>query len=206
MSGQDSPPPSEYVPGNGGEGAPTAEQRTYTLQEIEDLTGVTVKALRGRIDRGNLQAVRKDGRVLVPRAELIRVGLLDAEGEPIRGERGEVTPRGPAGPVDLTPLIERLLAQERELAEVRRIAAQAESLADGERRSREEVERALHEARAEAREAEARASDGERRAVAAESRVADLEDRLAQVAARRPWWRRMLGGGETTAREEAADG
>ena len=56
---QPSPPPEE----------------TFTITEAAELTGLTKKAVRHRVDRGRLQAVKEGGLRRIPRSELERAGL-----------------------------------------------------------------------------------------------------------------------------------
>ena len=56
---------------------PAEPPRLLTLVEAAELTGLSAKALARRVERGTLRAVHDDqGRRVVPRAELDRVGLL----------------------------------------------------------------------------------------------------------------------------------
>ena len=61
--------------------------KTYTTQEAAELTGSTVRALRKRIERGQLRAVQQGRYWRIPHAELERLGLIGSEGT----ERGQGT-------------------------------------------------------------------------------------------------------------------
>ena len=116
---------------------------SLTIREASRATGLSIKALRGRVERGSLRAVT-DGTVRrIPLSELLRAGLLKTEhpgGRPrkstVRAQRG--TPSGyPDGWLDV--LLERieslgaqLAAVERALEGVRERASNVE--ADRERR------------------------------------------------------------------------
>lgn len=52
---------------------------TLTTSEAAELVGLTPKAIKNRLDRGQLQYVLKAGRRRIPVAELVRAELLDAE-------------------------------------------------------------------------------------------------------------------------------
>jgi len=120
--------------------------RTVTIAEAAALTGLTKTAVRRRVERGSLSAVVRDGVRRIPVSELERQGLIAVEGD-------STAPAAAAEPAEpgWAELLDRLVAQERELAEYRQIAARAESLdrrLDAERRAREAAEAALHESRA----------------------------------------------------------
>ena len=116
-------------------------ERTLTLREAAEATGLTTKALQRRIDRGTLRAVLTGGRRRVPLSELYRAGLMEPE-EPRPAPAGEV----------IGELIARLERQAEQIGELRALERQAESLraaAEAERRARDELEAALFAARAE---------------------------------------------------------
>jgi len=54
----------------------------FTIKQAAEVCGVEVRSLRGRVDRGSVAAVKVDGRRLVSRAELERVGLWPADRSP----------------------------------------------------------------------------------------------------------------------------
>jgi hypothetical protein len=102
--------------------------RTYALDEAAAVCGVSVKALQRRCERGTLRAVVRDGRRLVPHAELERAGLLpDAEVAALRAQ---------------------LARAQRELAAQRQLVASVERSASVEREARERMEAGIHEERA----------------------------------------------------------
>jgi excisionase family DNA binding protein len=118
-----------------------ARKRTYTIAEAADLVGVSRKALARRVERGSLQSVKRNGRRLIPRSELVRAGLLPEEGDE-RGVNVDVT--GLPAPIATTQgesetalvglvreLLERLERQANELAQFRALTVQAESLRAG---------------------------------------------------------------------------
>jgi excisionase family DNA binding protein len=88
--------------------------KTYTTQEAAELTGSTVRALRKRIERGQLRAVQRGHYWRIPHSELERCGLIGPEGT----ERGQ-------GTEDLAPILDAL---ERERAERRRLTQEVARL------------------------------------------------------------------------------
>ena len=121
-------------------------KRTYTIAEAAELTGLSRKALARRVERGSLRSVVRNGRRLIPRSELVRGGLLPADGEE-RGfegeeERGSDVPSGGLLVTAATPeadpntplvalvrdLMERVERQATEIAQFRALTVQAESL------------------------------------------------------------------------------
>lgn len=158
--------------------------RTVTIREAVRLTGLTDKAIRRRIERGQLQHLRRDGRVQVSTADLQRQGLITPQGEPTRDiAAASSMPGAPQGETVVRELLDRLLAQERELSEVRLLNTQADAATAAERRAREEVEAALHQTRAALVQAEAQ---------------------LAAAQQRRGWWPWSRKNPAATSAEEPA--
>lgn len=125
---------------------------TLTIAEAAEATGLSKKAMRNRVDRGQVRAVLRDGVRRIPRSELERAGL--AVGLPHGVENGTGVP-----PAEATTeaaawreALERLERQAAELAELRVITRQAESL----RQERDRLEATVHQERAERQSAEAR--------------------------------------------------
>jgi excisionase family DNA binding protein len=54
--------------------------KTYTTQEAAAATGLSIRALRKRIERGQLRAVQHGRYWRLPHAELERAGLVPSEG------------------------------------------------------------------------------------------------------------------------------
>jgi excisionase family DNA binding protein len=163
---------------------------TVTISEAAALTGLSKTAVRRRVERGSLPAVVRDGVRRIPLSELERQGLLSASDAAPRPPNDEPPQAAPApGHPAWGELLDRLVAQERELAEHRRLAAQAESLGaqvEVERRAREAAEAALHETRARLQALEARLARRAGRRVAAQAAraAAALADRVAARLAR----------------------
>ena len=143
--------------------------RTYTTREAAQLTGSTVRALRKRIERGQLRAVRRGRYWHISHDELERIGLL----EPSRGAEGTE----PGGTRDL-PELDRLRAENtrlrQEVAGLRPLTAWIETATSD--LVRERAARKAAEARAEA------AADA----------VADLRERQRRLATAGPLERRRL--------------
>lgn len=141
--------------------------KTFTFAEAAEATGLTKKALRNRVYRGQIQAVLNDGVRRIPRSELEREGLLTSDGE--TGERHEIAPEIAHELSQetglMSNLLERLERQAGELAELRLLTREADSL----KADRDHLEAALHETRA---------------------KVIELEAKLADVQHPRRWWRR----------------
>jgi excisionase family DNA binding protein len=117
--------------------------RTYTISETAELTGLSRKAISRRVERGSLRSLVRNGRRRIPRSELVRAGLLpeDAEGAPELDPRALLLPR-PAPSADLEEhgraeellvalvreLLDRVERQASEVAQMRALTVQAESL------------------------------------------------------------------------------
>lgn len=57
--------------------------RSFTISEAAEATGLTQKALRARIEQGQVRAVLRDGMPpRIPESELRRAGLLPEGDEP----------------------------------------------------------------------------------------------------------------------------
>ena len=156
--------------------------RVYTTQEAAKLTGSTVRALRKRIERGQLRAVQHGRYWRIPHSELERAGLLAPSGTPAAEGTEETS-------ADI-PLL--LAALERERAERRRLAQELVRL----RPLTAQVERVtddLHRERAGRQAAEARAADATQRA--AELRARQQELAHAGFFARRRLLRELRAGG-----------
>lgn len=116
-------------------------KRNLTITEAAELTGLSRKAMARRVERGSVRSVLRSGRRLIPRSELVRVGLLPAEGQigvasltdsgfvtqqvaaaqEIEGEHSLMT-------VLARELVEVLQRQAGELARYRTLTTEAESL------------------------------------------------------------------------------
>ncbi len=142
---------------------------TYSTAEAARLTDITVRALRKRIERGTLRAVRRDDGWRIPRSELERAGLrIGPAAEP-----GELVR-------ELTDTIRR---QERELTQLRalpqRVADQARRL-DVEQAARATAERQAQAAAAQRAEL---AAELDELAAAGPIRAWRLRRELRQAAA-----------------------
>jgi hypothetical protein len=170
---------------------------TVTIAEAAELSGLSKIALRRRIERGSLPAVRREGVRRIPLAELRRQGLLREESG--RGSAGALTPAGHPG---WGELLDRLAAQERELLSLRALPAEAESLRARfaeEAHARRAAESALQEARARMREVEARLA----RRASLRGRLLETYGDLARLARRAGGALRSRGLARAPARASA---
>ena len=153
----------------------------HTLAEAAAMTGQTVDALRKKVRRGKLEAIRgNDG--------LVRVRLTEADVASLRRDRVPDAGQPVAVSAEERLAISELRASLRMLEEGREQAAQA---LDRERQRAERAETERDAARAEATAARERATAAEVRAATVEGRLAGLQEALAE--ARKPIWRRWLG-------------
>ncbi len=128
---------------------------TLTITEAAEATGLSKKALRNRVDRGQIRAVLREGVRRIPRSELERIGLtvsLPREAGEEAGALQNAAESHPTEAVAWKEALERLERQAAELAELRLITRQAETL----REERDRLEATVHQERAERRAAEAR--------------------------------------------------
>ena len=126
------------------------QQRTVTIREASDATGLSVRAIRSRVDRGTLPAVVRDGLRRIPYSELLRLDLVEAgNGASMRQEQPRSTSTEAASTDGvILELSKRLELQAAELGEMRAITRQAETLGDQHRHRVDELEAELLEARA----------------------------------------------------------
>lgn len=117
------------------------QKRNLTITEAAELTGLSRKAMARRVERGSVRSVLRSGRRLIPRSELVRVGLLPLEGEigvASMTEMGITAGQiGTSGQIDgeqtlvsvlARELVEALQRQAGELARYRALTVEAESL------------------------------------------------------------------------------
>jgi excisionase family DNA binding protein len=144
--------------------------KTYTTQEAAELTGSSVRALRKRIERGQVRAVQHGRYWRIPHAELERLGLIGPEGT----ERGQ----GTEGDSAVLAALERERAERRQLAQevarLRPLTAHVERMTED-----------LHRERAERLAAEARAAQ-------AASAAEELRERERELVAAGFFARRRL--------------
>ena len=136
---------------------------TLTTSEAAELVGLTPKAIKNRLDRGQLQYILKAGRRRIPVAELVRAELLDAEAVGAATEAERAPKNG--GPllastglniVDYSDVIRELIStieeQAEELGRLRALTVESESLTS----EADRLRAALVESRARVGELEAR--------------------------------------------------
>jgi excisionase family DNA binding protein len=117
-----------------------ATKRNLTITEAAELTGLSRKAIARRVERGSIRSVLRSGKRLIPRNELIRVGLLPPEGysgvEQLTDAALSQSVGGPdtaGGEQSLLEalvreLLDRVQRQAGELAQYKALTAEAESL------------------------------------------------------------------------------
>lgn len=134
--------------------------RTYTIAEAAAVTGLTVKALRNRCDRGQLRFLVKGGVRRIPLVELRRAGILN-DGQELEledapaGEARELVNRELLAELakaherigELQALEERSSSTERELEDARRALEAERATADKETRRALDAERELERLR-----------------------------------------------------------
>lgn len=148
--------------------------KTYTTHEAATLTGSSVRALRKRIERGQLRAVQHGRYWRIPHSELERIGLAGPLGT--AGEQGTEGPGRDPEPVLAALERERheRLRLSQEVARLRPLTAQIERVTDD-----------LHRERAERQAAEARAAQ-------AVGQAAELREREQELAVAGFFVRRRL--------------
>ena len=117
-----------------------APPRTLTIKETAEATGLTIKAVRSRIERGTRPAVVRDGLRRIPYSELVRAGLVEADNGAAIGQlpRQGTAAESPQPDV-LAELVSRLEAQAEELGRLKAITAAAETTSDQEHALRAKV-------------------------------------------------------------------
>ncbi len=148
--------------------------KTYTTQEAAELTGSSVRALRKRIERGQLRAVQQGRYWRIPHSELERAGLTGSLGT--TEDQGTEGTRHDPEPVLAALELERSerLRLTQEVARLRPLTAQIERVTDD-----------LHRERAERKTAEAKAAE-------ATSQAEELLERERELATAGFFTRRRL--------------
>jgi hypothetical protein len=118
------------------------DRELYTLAQAAERTGLTLRALRKRADRGSLETVKRAGVRYVSHAELRRAGLLSGQGL-APGQLDTAVSESPGS--ELLERLERLAAENGRLKALTAIAESTEQALTDE----------LHQARALAGELEA---------------------------------------------------
>jgi hypothetical protein len=102
--------------------------RSYTVREAAEACGISYQAMRTRVDRGQLQVIKRDGTRRITESELEATGLLGVSSDPevvrLRSENAQLR---------------------QELQSMRALPARIEV----EREALERMEQAFHQARAE---------------------------------------------------------
>ena len=130
--------------------AEAPQQRTLTIREASDATGLTVRALRSRCDRGSLRFVVRDGLRRIPYSELLRTGLAEAgNGASAQQEQPRSTSSEAASTSDvILEMAKRLELQGEQIGAMRQLTQQAETISQQERDRADELEGELLETRA----------------------------------------------------------
>ncbi|MFC7478476.1 hypothetical protein ACFQS7_29420 [Dankookia sp. GCM10030260] len=158
-----------------------SDQSLYLLTEAAERTGLTVEAIRQRVKRGKLEAVKgNDG--------LLRVRLTTADLAGIdRSPTGRTAPTATSQEAHddrLNKALQDAAEARGEAAALRQRAERAEAEVAAERARAAQAEREREAARI-----AAAAAEGEVKGL----QVAVTELREALAEARRPFWRRWLG-------------
>jgi len=126
------------------------QQRTLTIREASEATGLTVRALRSRCDRGSLRFVVRDGLRRIPYSELLRTGLAEAgNGASAQQEQPRSTSSEAASTSDvILEMAKRLELQGEQIGAMRQLTQQAETISQQEHERADELEGELLEMRA----------------------------------------------------------
>lgn len=120
---------------------------SLTIAESSRATGVSEKAVRHRVDRGQLRKVKgKDGLIRIPRADLESLGLLAGGSVSMEGV-GEV------GSLEPAALLDRVVEQAEKIGKLESLTARSESLEaelEAERQAHDATRQQLFQIRAEA--------------------------------------------------------
>ena len=168
--------------------------RTFTIAEAAELTGLSRKAIARRVERGSLRSVVRNGRRRIPRSELVRAGLLPEgdEAAPDGGPGTLLLPRPAPGEVEpagrqedvlaalVRELLDRLERQSAEMAQLRALTVEAESL---------RLTNELDELRGRISELESeRPGTGQTpQATEVSSRISELSRQVQELASREIW-------------------
>jgi excisionase family DNA binding protein len=112
---------------------PGVPDRIVSIAEASRLTGLPKAAIRGRVDRGELRAIRRGGLRRISVDELAERGLLEGTGSNGATDDGDVSAT--------VELLDRLERQSEEIGRLRMELAIAQRRADTEQRRRERRER-----------------------------------------------------------------
>ncbi len=108
------------------------------MREAAEACGVSYQAMRTRVDRGQLEVIKRDGTRRIPEVELEKTGLL-------------------GGPTD--PEVVQLRSENAELRQELRTMRVLPARVEAEREARERMEEAFHQARTEKQSADQTAKE-----------------------------------------------
>ncbi len=112
--------------------------RSYTVREAAEACGVSYQAMRTRVDRGQLEIIKRDGTRRIPEIALEKAGLL-------------------GGPTD--PEVVQLRSENAELRQELQTMLALPARVEAEREARERMEEAFHQARTEKQAADQAAQE-----------------------------------------------
>jgi len=131
---------------------PGTLSRTLTIRQAADETNLSQKALTGRVERGSLPHVKRDGVRRIPRSALVDAGLLGVDGTTPEGSQprqGTPEPAAVVGEllVQLERQAERLERMAGELGQQKAITEHAESFGESERQLADQLQAEVVELR-----------------------------------------------------------
>jgi len=135
------------------EKSPPKLPASLTVTEAMAATELSEKAIRRRIERGQLRKLKgRDGKIRVPRADLEATGLVPTPGGTLRGV-------GELGSLEPSALLDRIVDQAEELGRLKALperVASAEAAFDAERTAHDATRQELFRVQAEAETAAAK--------------------------------------------------
>lgn len=82
--------------------------KLLTVREASEVTGLTEKAIRRRIEKGQVESVNRDGQRLVIRQSLVEAGLVAEGGGEVAPSGGKSQPKPIAAAADTATLLAAL--------------------------------------------------------------------------------------------------
>jgi len=126
---------------------------SLTVTEVMAATKLSEKAIRRRIERGQLRKLKgRDGKIRVPRADLEATGLVPTPGGTLRGV-------GELGSLEPSALLDRIVDQAEELGRLKALPERVESVErqlEAEREAHDTTRQELFRVQSEAESAAAR--------------------------------------------------
>lgn len=150
-----------------------AEPRMVSIRKAAEITGSSPASIRGRVERGTLPHVLRDGRRMIPVSELRRAGLFRATVDTRMADETRTT----------TALLDRLVDAERR-------ATAAETRLQLTESTESTLTEALHRANVEREAAREHAEAARLEADAQRERADRLAEELEAAQHRRRWFKR----------------